>query len=182
MRSIGSFGRREESSRSIGPDTQIIGSLGRDGMIAIATEDRQRGIGEFDATHGWRFPLDQKHRGKFFGLRHEYPSVLLTKGKRQPKSVVLLHLVEPTHCACQIFGRFRRLHRVFGHSFCPLHHLQHARKRPPVLCRGSLPVPAPTSDARSSVSFTWASRGDRASHPANVSLTQLRRGPACGRG
>ncbi len=66
---------------------------------AIAAHDRQRGIGRFDATHGWRFPLDQKHRGKFFGLRHEYPSVLLTKGKRQPKRAVLLHLVEATHCA-----------------------------------------------------------------------------------
>jgi len=117
MRSIRSFGRREVSSRSIGSDTLTIGCPGRDGDCCDATEDRQRGIREFDATHGWRFPLDQKHRGKFFGLRHEYPSVLLTKGKRQPKSVVLLHPVETTHCVCQIFGRSRRLHRVFGDSF-----------------------------------------------------------------
>lgn len=65
----------------------------------IAVEVRQKGHRQYDATHGWRFPLDQKHRGKFFGLRHEYPSVLLTKGKRQPKSAAFLHLVETTHCA-----------------------------------------------------------------------------------
>ena len=50
--------------------------------------------------------------GYFLGLRHEYPSVLLTYRQRPPRRTVFLQPVEESHCRRQLQCRFCRLHAL----------------------------------------------------------------------
>jgi len=102
--------------------------------------------------------------GYFLGLRHEYPSVLLTYRQRPPRRTVFLQPVEESHCRRQLQCRFCRLHALSSSASVSCYRCN----RPPrysCAARASRLVPSPPLLAESGFP------------PGQRSPVKLRRGP-----